>query len=106
MFTYLFAAGLFLIVLFALNLEFLLIPDLAVTLLGAGVVILGIAIAVAGRRRTGAAAPPKEADPSAGRAAEERLRRPTVRLAGLVGGLYAATGAGILLLQAIGFLYR
>jgi len=105
MFTYLFIAALFLILLFALNLEFLLLPDPAVALLGVAVVILGAAIIVYGRRWWKPLPPDTRGDDSGGEG-KPKTRRPTARLIDIVGATYALTGIGILILQAIGFFGR
>jgi hypothetical protein len=102
--TYLFIAALFLALLFVLNFEFLLLPDAAVALLGVALLILGAAIAVYGRRWKGPAPSRKKAAPS-GKAAGKKTRRPTARLIDVVGAMYAVTGLGILMLQAIGFFF-
>jgi hypothetical protein len=102
--TYLFIAALFLALLFVLNLEFLLLPDAAVALLGVALLILGAAIAVYGRRWKGPPPSRKKAAPS-GKGEGKKTRRPTARLIDVVGAMYAVTGLGILVLQAIGFFF-
>ena len=102
--TYLFIAALFLALLFVLNLEFLLLPDAAVALLGVALLILGAAIAVYSRRWKGPA-PSRKAAAGSGKAEGKKARRPTARLIDVVGAMYAVTGLGILVLQAIGFFF-
>ena len=100
MYTYLFVAALFVIVLLVLNFDFLLLPSLAVAGLAAVLMTAGMVISISGswRRRpsaVGAAEENSEADKSWVKT-RERAR--------VVGSLYITAGLGILLLQMIGFL--
>ena len=99
MYTYLFIAALFVIVLLVLNFDFLLLPTLAMAGLAAALMTAGIVISMSGgwKRRpsaVGTADESSEADKAWVRM-RERSR--------IVGSLYTASGLGILLLQGIGF---
>ena len=95
----LFLSALFLIVLFALNFEFLLLPHPAVMGLGIAGLLLGAGIILIGflRRRKG---PPP---PSETYSDVDKKRRSAGCLLGIVGTLYALTGIGIIVLQAVGY---
>jgi hypothetical protein len=100
MYTYLFIAALFLIVLLALNFDFLLLPNLAVVGLGTATLIVGAGIFLIGYLRNRKGLPRElESDPAVG-----RLRRSAGCLSAIVGSLYALTGIGIIMLQVIGYL--
>jgi hypothetical protein len=96
----LFIAALFLIVLLAVNIEYLIFPSLLAS--GAGIisVLLGLGIILYGglrKRKT-------ESEPSGSSGTDEAHR--SAGCAPLVaGGLFFLTGIGVLVLQAIGYLH-
>jgi hypothetical protein len=100
MYTYLFVAALIVIVLLALNFDFLLLPNLAAAGLAAVLITAGVVISMSGgvRRRPnvdGKVDATSDADKTWVRT-RERSR--------VAGSLYTMAGIGILILQTIGFL--
>jgi hypothetical protein len=100
MYQFLFIAALFLIVLLALNFEFLLFPNLGIVGLGASSLILGIGIAAYGTLHGKRNAPRGSDLPVA-----EKTPRPAGCLPVMIGSLYMLTGIGVFILQAIGFFH-
>jgi hypothetical protein len=95
----LFVAALFLIVLLALNFEYLIFPSLPVTglgillaLFGAGIILYG----VINKRKTGS----KQSESSG----PEKVSRSAGCAPAVAGGLFLLTGIGVLVMQAIGYL--
>ncbi len=94
----LFVAALFLIVLLALNFEYLIFPSLPVTGFGILLLLLGLGIILFGviqKRRTGSM---KSESSATGKAARSAGCAPAV-----AGGLYILSGLGVLVMQAIGY---
>ena len=96
----LFIAALFLIVLLALNFEYLIFPSLPVTglgillaLLGAGIILYG----VAQKRKTGS----RQSESSG----TEKAPRSAGCAPAVAGALYLLTGIGVLVMQAIGYFH-
>jgi hypothetical protein len=98
MYQLLFIAALFLIVLLALNLEYLIFPSLLIIGLGIISVLLGLGIIVYGAVRKRRAGPAKPESSGTDKAHRSAGCAPLV-----AGGLYIVTGIGVLVLQAIGY---
>ncbi len=96
----LFIAALFLIVLLALNFEYLIFPSLPVTGLGIVLALLGAGIIL-----HGAVQKRKAETTQSDSSGTEKAPRSTGCAPAVAGGLYLLTGIGVLILQAIGYLH-
>jgi hypothetical protein len=105
MFQILFIISLFLIVLIALEMEAVLVPNIVFQVFGAASLVFGIVLFLSGyfRRQTAAPDPPGE-KPVSG-SGGEKPAAPSSCLAAIVGSMYALVGIGVLGLQLIGYLY-
>jgi hypothetical protein len=92
----LFIAALFLIVLLALNFEYLVFPSLLAGGVGVISVLLGLGIILYGGLRKG------KTEVTQG---TEKAPRSAGCAPAVSGGLYILTGLGVLVLQAIGYLH-
>ncbi len=96
----LFIAALFLIVLLALNFEYLIFPSLPVTGLGILLALFGLGIVLYGavqKRKAGSTQPESSAT--------DKAARYSGCAPAVAGGLYLLTGIGVLVMQAIGYLH-
>ncbi len=96
----LFVAALFLIVLLALNFEYLIFPSLPVTGLGVVLVLLGLGVILFGviqKRKTES----KQTESSG----TDHAPRKAGCAPAVAGGLFFLTGIGVLVMQAIGYLH-
>ncbi len=95
----LFVAALFLIVLLALNFEYLIFPSLPVTGLGILLALLGAGIILYGavQRKAGSTQPESSAT--------DKAARSSGCAPAVAGALYLLTGIGVLIMQAIGYLH-
>jgi hypothetical protein len=96
----LFIAALFLIVLLALNFEYLIFPSPLVTGFGILLMLLGLGIILYGavqKRKAGST----QSDSSG----TDKAQRSAGCAPAVAGGLYILTGVGVLILQIIGYLH-
>jgi hypothetical protein len=100
MYQFFFIAALFLIVLLALNFEFLLLPNPTVVGLGGFCVLVGLGIIVYAAIKKRKSAPQEVLSQKDKKSLRSAGCVPTV-----TGSLYVLTGVGVLILQAIGFFH-
>jgi hypothetical protein len=96
----LFVAALFLIVLLALNFEYLIFPSLPVSGLGILLALLGAGIILFGvfqKRKTGS----KQSESSG----TDKAARSSGCAPAVAGALFLLTGIGVLVMQAIGYFH-
>jgi hypothetical protein len=96
----LFVAALLIIVLLALNFEYLVLPSLPASGLGIILVLLGLGIILASIVRKGTNSPPKSESSAADGAPRSVGCAPMI-----AGSLYLLAGVGVLILQAIGYFH-